>query len=304
MNFFISFLTSTRWAIPINIILAAMIGYSAVQTGLLLFSPPISTPTLSPPRPVLSATAPSFSRPNEFNAQALRNAYLFGKAKKKITTPIMTTSKTLPKTHLNLTLQGIYYSSNPLNSLAMIANASGKIKSYKKNDSLPGGAILFQIHLKHVILLRNGRQEILQLPNEQTSSKKLTRNVAASRLPRETTQKTSVPTQLLGQYQQQLHTEPQKLQKKLMESFRVSPVKQSGRLIGYRVRPRRGQDNQLLSHFNLRTGDILTAVNDIPLDSYLNAMTIMQQVAIADQLNLQILRNGKTHSYTFQIQQP
>lgn len=301
VNFFMSFLTSARWAMPINIILAAMIGYSAVQTGLLLFYPPVFIPTSLPSRPALSTTSSSFShsQANKFNTQALQNAYLFGKAK-KITTPVITTNKTLPKTHLNLTLHGIYYSSNPSNSLAMIANASGKIESYKKDAALPGGAILSQIHPKHVILLQNGREEILHLLNQETASKGATRNMV-TQSPRKTIHQTPhipAPAQLLGQYQQQLRTEPQKL----MKLFRISSAKQNGRLIGYRIRPR--QDSRLLSHFNLQTGDIVTAVNGIPLNTHLNAFNVMQQVATADRIHLQILRNGQTHSYTFQIQQP
>jgi len=297
MNFFISFLTSTRWAVPINLILASIIGYGSVEIGWLFFYPPVSTPTRLPSHPILSPSPPS--QANEFNVQALRKAELFGKARKKVMAPpITTTKKTLPKTHLNLTLRGIYYSSNPLNSFAMISNAAGKVESYQQNELLPGGTIVSQIHPKHVILLRNGREEILYLLNEQASSKLSTQNAPTTRLPlpQKTTQKTEVAAQLLGQYQQQLRTEPQQL----MKLFRVSPVKQSGRLIGYRVRPRR--DSQLLSHFNLQTGDILTAVNGIPLNSHLNAFSVMQQIATTDQINLQILRNGQSHSYSFQIQ--
>jgi general secretion pathway protein C len=85
----------------------------------------------------------------------------------------------------------------------------------------------------------------------------------------------------------------------LAQLARIQPAYDEGKLIGYRLDA--GKDKTLLSHFNLQVGDILTTVNDVELDSPLKGLSLIQQLSEADQLNLTVLRNGRTHSQSFNI---
>jgi general secretion pathway protein C len=82
--------------------------------------------------------------------------------------------------------------------------------------------------------------------------------------------------------------------------MRISAVKRGGRFIGYRIKP--GKDATLLSRFNLQSGDILTAVNGVKLDSPLKGLGLIQQLATANQVDLEVLRNGRVVSLSFFIE--
>jgi len=263
---------SIRWSI--NIALAAVLGYSAVQLILLIGTTPLETEKQHTRSHQLVNQA-QFSTP-ALNLSPLIEAYLFGKPK-AVETQIV--SHTPPETKLNLKLHGIYYSSDPMMSYAMIAAANGKSTSYRVGQTV-SSAVLHKIDSRRVILLRNGRYETLHIMGTKDNH----------------SQESAVPTigtkdiragKLLGEYQRQLQTNPNSL----MKLMRISPVKRGGRFMGYRIKP--GKDASLLSRFNLQSGDILTAVNGVKLDSPLKGLGLIQQLATANQINLEILRNGQ-----------
>jgi len=262
------------WIILLNLILAAIIGYHAMK--ILLYSPPSTTsfPSYSPVTP--SPLIPPVS------VSPLIETHLFGAPQPEEAATVASPSPP-PVTPLNLKLRGIYHS--PDLSYAMITTAEDKTARYKMGDTLPGGAKLHEIRPKQVILLRNGQPETLYLEGATPS-------------PPTTTAKPNQanrPEQLLGHYQRQLRTDPTSL----IKLVRAYPVTQEGQLIGYRLSP--GQDPTWMSQFNLQTGDIITAINGIQLDSPLKGLTVMEQLTAADHLDLQILRNGQSLPLSFSI---
>lgn len=74
--------------------------------------------------------------------------------------------KPLPKTTLQLSLQGVMHATNPKNSQAIIADSSGKAKVYVMGDDLPGGATLDEVLTHSVVLKHNGKREELSLPKQ------------------------------------------------------------------------------------------------------------------------------------------
>ncbi len=257
---------SIRWLI--NIALTAVLGYSAVQIIIMLIgTTPLETQHTRSRQHQAQISTPAL------NISPLIKAYIFGKPK-PVETQIVSHSP--PETKLNLKLHGIYYSSDPTMSYAMIAAANGKSTSYRVGETVSNsGAVLHKIDSRRVILLRNGRYETLHIMGTKDNHSQ------------ERTLPTNGAGKLLGQYQRQLQTNPNSL----MKLMRIYPVKRRGRFIGYRIKP--GKDASLLSRFNLQTGDILTAVNGIKLDSPLKGLGLIQQLATANQINLEILRNGQ-----------
>jgi len=267
-----------RWSI--NIALAVVLSYSIVQ---LIFS---AAPKQHTPQPIINQAQPPTTP--TLDISPLIKAYLFGKPKPAKTQIISRTPP--PETKLNLKLHGIYYSSDPTMSYAMISTANGKSTSYRVGQTVSNsGALLHQIQSRRIILLRNGRHETLYIMGTKPthSQEETTTTVATNNRKTE---------KLLAQYQHQLKTNPNSI----MKLMRISPVKQKGQLVGYRIKP--GKDASLLSHFKLQSGDILTAINGVKLDSPLKGLGLIQQLATAKQINLEILRNGQTLPLFFMVE--
>lgn len=286
---------SPFWITLINFGLTAFISYQAVQLWYSLTEPALpNLPTLSSHASTLSRDSPISSTPDLMITHLLQ-AQLFGAPKPTTVSPSSPTPVAiakLPLTPLNLTLHGIYYHSAPQKSLAIIATEDQKTALYKLGETLPNGAIIDKIEPKQLTLLRNGRPEMLYL----LRSNPTTTETTASSSPNPATDNDLSSGKLLSQYQQQLQTNPQSL----MNLMRLSPVNQEGRFIGYRIKP--GTADHLFSAFKLQTGDILTAVNEIKLDSPLKALTVIEQLASADHLELQILRDGQLLPLSFAVE--
>jgi len=275
----------------VNLILVYLIGYSFMQLWTL--GDRVALDTDSQPQFI---NHKQLSAPTE-NISALLNAHLFGKASnarvqaKPKPKPKPKTKTAAVETKLNLKLQGIFYSSK--SSYAIIIGSNGKSMTYKENDSLSpagvaGDAVLHIIYPKQVILRINGRYETLLLigtKKNQSFIKKLETNDAIK------------TDKLLADYQKQLKTNP----KNLLKLVRIKPEVKNGQFIGFRIEPRKNNAD-LFSHFKLKSGDVLTAVNNIRLDSPLKGLTVAQQLANAKQINLELLRQGRTVFLSFAIE--
>jgi general secretion pathway protein C len=313
-SFFTVFML-TRWIIFINIILATMLGYGFVQ---LLFSwNSDSYNTVKNPDFSAVTNNSTSLKTVPLNISDLLESHFFGQ--KQMDTPAE--SVPIPQatdTQLDLKLQGIFFTSDghgEFESWAMIAHSSGKTGIYtegsalsiNRNLPLPAGAILYKIDEKQVILSRNGRYESLRFEENGSSRNNSTAdtiiNPDNSPIIHDPSNEKSItndtnPSQLLGKYQQQLRTRPESL----MQLVRIYPVNESGNFIGYKLKE--GHDPKIMSQFGLESGDIVTAVNGVTLDSPLKGLSLIQQLATADRVDLQLLRNGQTLSLSFTVDQP
>jgi len=278
----------------LNLILAAWLGYLVVQVSLSGGQP--MQPVVAATRPTVAPAANSATSQMRLDIAPVVNAHLFGQVQRPPPKPVNPAPlpSELPETRLNLTLYGIYHSSMLEASYVMIGAAKQSAQRYQQGDELSKGVVLHDIQTKNVVLARGGRYETLSLrkplPNTAAASRTATTNVSP------TAQSATNPSQLLKTYQQELKTNP----RNLLKLARISPVNRDGKLIGYRLRP--GRDPTLLSQFDLRSGDILTAVNGVMLDSPLKGLGVVQQLADANQLELQVLRNGQQMQFSFVIE--
>jgi len=277
------FLLSTilaRWII--NVSLAVMLGYQIVNFFFLFQS--TSRPTQIMPTPSTMQTSKTV------DISHIVTARLFG------TIPAaMEIAVANPETKLNLKLRGIYYAAdNNMQSFAVIAETESKHHLYRQGATLSGGTVLQEIRPKEIILNRNGRYETLKLTSSPAST--------ATTTPPSTTISNKIssdenltPAQLLANYQQQLRENPQKL----LSLVRIEAVEQNGKFSGFRLSP--GRDATLLNRFNLKSGDILVAVNGTDLDSPLKGLGLIEQLGQTKQLNLTVLRNGQPLSLSFSV---
>lgn len=226
--------------------------------------------------------------------------HLFGEVVKEAPKPLPQ-AVDAPDTSLNLKLHGVLSSKNSATARAIIADGKGAEEAYSVNSNLPGGAILREIYADRVILEYRGRMEALRLPKESLGEGAMDedsgRGVRGS-----PTMPSAAPggdtSTLLRQYRDALTNNPTSL----MDLVRAEPVvdEASGQLKGYRLAP--GRDRALLSRFGLRPGDVVTAVNGIPLDNPIKALEIMRDLAGANQVSVDVDRNGTAQSFAFQIE--
>lgn len=74
-------------------------------------------------------------------------------------------TRELPKTSLNLTLHGALAGDATTKSSAIIQDSSGQDHFYQLGDSLPGGAILDQVHPHYVVIRYQGALQKLLFPD-------------------------------------------------------------------------------------------------------------------------------------------
>lgn len=296
------FLGSLR--LLIHIILVAILGYEVTTIGLTFnrVRPLIKIDSMT----AIKTNVPITALSTTFDPTPLLTAHFFGQATKEVTTAATTDSP--PQTPLDLKLQGIYYNkADPHSSYAVITNPEGKTKVYRQGETIDSEqqAVIHTIELKHVVLMRNQRQEIIRFPEPPTKSAH-TNNSTSATMPTTTRSESNAiesaeqttqlsPEQLLAHYQQQLQTDPTVL----TQLVRINPVNDGDRLMGYRLRP--GQDATLMAKLGLQTGDIVTMINGVALDSPMKALGLVQQLATTEQLNVQLLRNGQSETLSFHI---
>ena len=90
--------------------------------------------------------------------------HLFGEQQKTPVTASQT--RVMPRTRLKLILRGVVVGEEGGLSGAIIASPSGDQAFYALGAVLPGGATLKEVHDRHIVLLRNGQLETLQLPRD------------------------------------------------------------------------------------------------------------------------------------------
>lgn len=215
-------------------------------------------------------------------------------------------AEVVPETRLNLTLLGVLASSSKETAKAIISDPSGNEEYYSVGKPVPGGATVDEIHETYVVLKRNGRQEILRLPQEESitginapGAVSAPQSMSASTSRMASTEPMSMGSDgrstgaILRDYREALNRDPQSV----MDAVRAEPVREGDRLVGYRISP--GRDRQLLNRFGLRPGDVVTTVNGIKLDNPIKGLEIIQNLQNSGQMSLEVMRNGVAQTFSF-----
>lgn len=149
-----------------------------------------------------------------------------------------------PETNLQLSLLGLFQSTDPKQSSAIIAEKGQDAELYHIGDRIPGNATLTEIYSDRVILRRQGRLETLRLESfgslSGVSEVTPPSRPAPSRQPASLSQERGVLIHRLG----------------------LEPVSQ-GSAQGYRIGAQ--APRALLSQVGLKVGDVILSVNGHPL---------------------------------------
>ena len=204
---------------------------------------------------------------------------------------------TIPETRLKLILRGVVSGSYDSLSGAIIADPSGKQSFYPLGADLPGGAVLKEVHQRHIVLMRNGSLETLRLPSDELPS---IGDEDTGRLePVDTTFQSTVPQppqMSLLEYRDTLLHNPQQLADVVL----ARPYHRNG-ISGYQINP--GRDAALFSQLGLQPNDVITSVNGINLDNPARGLNIIQTLADQTQVTIEVLRAGVPQTMTVDLNQ-
>ncbi len=257
--------------------------------------------------PGTSAGRADANVPRPADYAAIGAWHLFGRL--EVGRPVETPPVALPVTPLNLRLVGVFFVEQGDQALALIAEGDSLERGYRIGAPLPGGALLERIQRDHVIVSRNGRQEILNLPKLNEVNRSSTPALepepsppvgpdfedasASFREPRVIDAST-----VANHLREEATVRPQALE----DIAFASPYVQNGRFVGFRLRP--GRDARLLRQLNLNNGDVITEINGSRLDSPVQGLTLLQTALDADRVDVRVLRDGAEIPLTFTLAGP
>ncbi len=269
----------------VNIALLALLGFSLAQLTWLIMTPADKLPVIN--------TQHVKEKSNTGNidlADQISRLSLFGSA-----TQIKVAENKpaeAPETRLNLKLRGVFALENEEKGLALIADGNNPEKMYLVNDTIGRGTTLAAVYPDRVMLKIRGRFETLKLPEtqatgmsysaatkamQQSSITKSSNRTAGVRGKRTPTRNKSLKT-----YRREFLRDPQQVAKHIA----IAPVDN-----GYRLSTK--SPHPAIDKIGLQDGDIITAVNGIPLDTQANGLRAFQAIRTAKQVTVNVIRQGQ-----------
>ena len=273
--------TIARLALVVNLLLITLIAYAAAKMSWQLIS------SFSQPAQAVAVSRDVLKPEARTSLSTVPPLHVFGEADKEpvaIDQPIEA-----PDTRLRLELTGLFASTDPQQSIAIIAEKNGKDEAYRVGDSVPGNATVHEIYADRVILRRLGNLETLRL---KEPAEKL--EIGRSEIPTDT-DTTPRTSPMLKDMQEMYREDPQKL----FSQLRITPVTEEGRITGYRF----SHNNQeFMQQIGLSSQDIITAVNGVPVSDSGKLFAMMKDVDQLGEVNLTIMRDGQTQDLYIRIE--
>jgi general secretion pathway protein C len=239
-------------------------------------------------------------------AQSIAKWHLFG------STPLRPgAGPGAPATTLSLILRGTVADRDPRAGIAVISDPDNGERALRVGEEVAPGARLAGVYADHVVLEHEGSEETLKLPRD--------RNLAPADVLRPTpvtvtghdapagAMRAGTPAvravasavAVPGDGQPtiaDLRSHPEEL----MRRVQVVPVLDGGKLAGVRLSA--GADAALIGRIGLRPGDVITAVNGLPIDSFARGQQILSSLGNAGSARVTVLRDGKSADITVGLQ--
>lgn len=271
-----------RWLPPaLSLLLLLLLAY--LLAGLLwaLVPTPRGAAWQAPPTAVSTQT-----RGDAFNTKSVAAAALFGHYQAPAN-PSVTALATAPETQLNLQLLGILANRLvPQDSRALINGGSGGEKPFALGDDISPGVLLKAIFPDRVVLSRKGSLETLRLNRDQPNSGGSNVPIAVDRGP------AGNAGAKLSQIRNELLANPTKAG----DFIRVQPISGANGQgqVGYRIYP--GPNQSAFKASGLHPGDLITAVNGVPLSNPAQTLQLLGQLSQASSVSLSIQRGNQTQT--------
>lgn len=239
-----------------------------------------------------SGTSRQLSQSN-FDVTNLQQGAIFGRYTEQVAIPVTPVKVDAPKTRLNLVLVGVVASSEPSQSLAVIANR-GQQSTYGLNEVIEGTRVKLKAVLPDRVIIDNsGRNETLMLEGLDYSKLSSPQPETRSRPGREADE--SAQEEKLAKIRAAVASNPSEI----FQYVTLSQVKQGDQILGYRVSP--GKDRALFEAVGLQNGDIATQINGLDLTDPDVMSKIFESVSDLTEINLTVERDGQQHDIYIQF---
>lgn len=208
--------------------------------------------------------------------------------------------KNLAKTPLDIRLRGTAVRDSG-DSFAVIEDRrTRKEDLYHTGDMILGEAKLTQIFRDRVVILREGKKEILELSVTKEAGKSGRRDVPSAEPSR------LVPgsgVRKLGSNRWSVSSEELESAKanmsQLMTQVRIAPNFTEGKPDGFKLLSiKRGS---LFDRLGLRNGDVVRQINGIPLDNPQKALELYGELESGQSISLGVLRRGKELTLNYEL---
>jgi len=267
--------------IGVNLCLIAVLSYNLADVTWRLLPA-----VVQPPVPVSGPSAAVAPRRQSFD---IGRWHLFGEQQQAPASAAPT--RVMPETRLKLILRGVVAGEKGGVSGAIIASPSGDQSFYALGAALPGGATLKEVHDHHIVLLRNGQLETLQLPRDN-----LDVGDSNDGGPGPDSSSVATPQMSLSEYRDALLQNPQQL----ADVVQARPYHRDG-VIGYQINP--GRDPALFTQLGLQANDVITMVNGVRLDNPARGLSILQALRQQSQVSVEVIRDGVPQTLSIDLNQ-
>jgi general secretion pathway protein C len=289
-------LLSKQLPIAMALLLVLLISWRAAEiTWSLIPAPEIQVPIQSQG----AAAKPTLRRTSVSQLDGVADLHLFGIA--GATKPAKKIDTKAPETRLNLTLHGVFVADEAEKGEAIIGTSGNVQKYYKVGNAVMSGVTLQAVFEDRVVLLRNGRSEVLRFPKVSqprsltSTSKASSRQSSSPRRGFGPSVTASDANRNLKKYSDLLRDEPLKV----FEYIRFVPVKSRDGMKGYRILPQKNRE--LYNQLGVRPSDLVTSVNGIPLSNDKEAMKLIDQLKDSQSIQVEIVRNGRPKTLNFDL---
>jgi len=216
-----------------------------------------------------------------------------------------------PETRLKLTLSGVVASDEPSIAAAIIEN-NGTQETYGIGDTIKGTrAVLESVFNDRVLIKQSGRLETLMLDGfkYQKASKAQSPKSAAKSKSREQkrTKRNTSPNKVIDQRRNKeltnsvtnLKRDINKSPGKITDYLKISPKRQNGAIVGYRLMP--GKKSEFFKASGLKSGDVATQMNGFDLTVPSEAAQALKALRQEREVSLLLDRNGEMTEILFSI---
>jgi len=196
---------------------------------------------------------------------------------------------------LKITLKGIIFSSNERESIAMIADESGKEKNYYISETINDGQVIKIARSNVVILRANGQQETYFLRKTDEALKKVGKDRWQYVIKKVDDQTYQIDPQSFAKQITSLA--------ELIESLSLTTAYQKGNPSGIRIS--KTNENDIGPALGLAQNDIITNINDLDPTDIKNRIQLYDTITDmkdGDNIKLSLKRNGQDITLNYKLE--
>lgn len=180
------------------------------------------------------------------------------------------TPDAMPETRLALVLRGLRRGATPETGGAIIQLPDNRQQFFRAGVEILDGVTLEAVHVDHVRISRRGIAEVLYLRPEEAAAAREAESSRAPARPSQSTARRGALEDVAG-------------------LFQVRAQYAGDALIGYRIE---SGNEAMLSVLALRTGDVITAIDDRPVAAISDLSALLDRADDGDTIRVSISRGG------------